>query len=152
LNPPAAPFRILVVAGESDTRMFLSNLLGGEGFATDLAVNVAEGLGMARQTPPDLIILDVMMPEKEGLRLYHHLKHDPVLKAVPVIMLSAIERKTFYLYAKFQAPPWGTGMPEPEAYLEKPPEADNLLHLVRVLTASYRAADAALPDEGEVTF
>jgi hypothetical protein len=53
---------------------------------------------------------------------------------IPVIMLSAIDRKTFFLYKKFKSTPSGAGVPEPEAYLEKPPEAEELIGIVQMLT------------------
>jgi CheY-like chemotaxis protein len=139
VNPVSTANTILVVAEESDTRVFVSNLLNTEGFNPIGAAGMPEGLRLARSRRPALIILDVMMPNKEGIRIYHRIKNDPVLKTVPVIMLSAIDRETFYLYEKFQSTPLGPGVPEPDAYLEKPPEADDLIRLVHTfITAIER--------------
>lgn len=133
---------ILVVADESDTRIFLSNLLGSVGFQPVSANNMPEGLQTAKTSQPALIILDVMMADKEGIRMYHHLKNDEVLKNIPVIMLSAIDRETFFLYEKFQSARGGSGVPEPDAYLEKPPEAEDLLYLVDRLIKNGRVSSA----------
>lgn len=145
--------KILVVADESDTRVFLSNLLGGGGFESIGAGNMREGLDMAKKHRPALIILDVMLANKEGIQMYCYLKNDRTLRCVPVIMLSAIDRETFFLYEKFKASKKWRGVPEPEAYMEKPPEADDLLRLVRTLTAGamadghgFRAGSAPRPD------
>ena len=48
------------------------------------------GLAAAARTPPDLILLDVMMPEMDGFEVFRRLKADPVLQAVPVIFLTAL--------------------------------------------------------------
>jgi DNA-binding response OmpR family regulator len=127
-----------VVADESDTRVFLFNLLKGAGFEAVVACNMSEGLDIAESILPALIILDVMMTDKKGILMYHHLKNDAILKTVPVIMLSAIDRKTFYLYEKFYSPLNPASVPEPDAYIEKPPEADELVHTVRTLTAAAK--------------
>ena len=144
---------ILVVADESDTRIFLSNLLSSVGFQPVSAINMPEGLQTAKTSRPALIILDVMMADKEGIRMYHHLKNDEILKNIPVIMLSAIDRETFFLYEKFQSGQSGSGVPEPDAYLEKPPEADELLHLVQSLTAldGDKQDQVTFTDASEVT-
>lgn len=127
---------ILVVADESDTRIFLSNLLGSIGFASICAGDMKEGLDIAKSKLPALIILDVMLANNEGIQMYCYLKSDKTLRCVPVIMLSAIDRETFFLYEKFKTLKKTRGLPEPEAYLEKPPEADDLLRLVRTLMAT----------------
>ena len=144
---------ILVVADESDMRIFLSNLLSSVGFHPVSAINMQEGLQTAKTNRPALIILDVMMADKEGIRMYHHLKNDEILKNIPVIMLSAIDRETFFLYEKFQSGQSGSGVPEPDAYLEKPPEADELLHLVQSLTAldGDKQDQVTFTDASEVT-
>jgi len=144
---------ILVVADESDMRIFLSNLLSSVGFQPISATNMPEGLQTAKIRRPALIILDVMMAGKEGIRMYHHLKNDEILKNIPVIMLSAIDRETFFLYEKFQSGQSGSGVPEPDAYLEKPPEADELLHLVQSLTAldGDKQDQVTFTDASEVT-
>ena len=144
---------ILVVADESDTRIFLSNLLSSVGFQPISAISMPEGLQTAKTRQPALIILDVMMTGKEGIRMYHHLKNDDTLKNIPVIMLSAIDRETFFLYEKFQSGQSGSGVPEPDAYLEKPPEADELLHLVQSLTAldGDKQDQVTFTDASEVT-
>lgn len=126
--------KILVVSDELDMRIFLSNLLDAGGFKPTEAENGAEGLKMATAMKPALIILDVMMSNKEGIQIYRNLKNDKTLKKIPVIMLSAIDRKTFFFYEKFKSIPSVAGVPEPEAYLEKPPEAEELMGIVQMLT------------------
>lgn len=144
---------ILVVADEPDTRIFLSNLLCSVGFKPISATNLPEGLRAAKTERPALIILDVMMAGKEGMRIYHHLKKDKILRNIPIIMLSTIDRETFFLYEKFQSSQSGPGVPEPDAYLEKPPEADELLKLVQslIVVDAAKTKDITWKDASEVT-
>lgn len=127
-----------MIADESDTRVFLFNLLSSVGFEPVGVCNMSEGLKIAKSRMPALIILDVMMSDKKGILMYHYLKNDAILKTVPVIMLSAIDRETFFLYEKFHSPFNTKGVPEPDGYLEKPPEADDLIRMVHSLIAPGR--------------
>ena len=128
--------KILIVEDELDLRIFLCNLLGNCGYQTIDAVNRAEGLQKAKTEKPVLIILDVMIPKEGGIQMYRDLKQDQDLKNIPVIMVSTIDRKTFSFFQKFQHAPGDKGVPEPGAYLEKPLEVEELIQLVRSLTAS----------------
>jgi len=125
--------KILVVEDEPDMRIFLSTLLSTGGFEPIVADCCATGLQKARKDTPALIIFDVMTGGKDGAQLYRTLKHDEHLKKVPLIMLSTIDEKTFSFYQKTHAAEPDLGVPAPEVYLEKPPEAEELLHLVRRL-------------------
>ncbi len=122
--------RVLVVDDELDMRTFITTLLETNGFKPLSAVDGAEGLEIARQKKPSLIILDVMMPKESGITMYRELKTDPVLKDIPVIMLSALSRKTFYHSQRVLDEYKGEKIPEPSAYIEKPPEPEELLEAI----------------------
>ena len=95
-------------------------------------------MNQLRKTDPSLIILDAMMPKAGSIQIYRNIKHDEKLKNVPIIILSNIDRKTFFRYLKVQSSRFGQGVPEPNAYLEKPPETEHLLGLVRMLTTKVK--------------
>lgn len=124
--------RVLVVDDELDMRIFISTLLETNGYKPLTAEDGIEGLEIARKQKPSLIILDVMMPKESGISLYRDLKQEPSLKDVPVIMLSALSRKTFFHSQKVLDEYRGEKIPEPIAYIEKPPEPDELLEAVRL--------------------
>jgi two-component system phosphate regulon response regulator PhoB len=128
--------KILVVGDELEMRIFLCNLLGHCGYEPIDARDSVEGLQKAKKVKPALIILDVMMPKEGGIQMYRELKDRDDLKDVPVIMVSTIDKKTFWLYQKFQSPSRGKRIPEPGAYLEKPLEAEELIRIVRSLTTA----------------
>jgi CheY-like chemotaxis protein len=134
LSDPPDRKTILIVDDELDTRIFLCNLLGGCGFETVDAGDGTEGMQKARHLKPALIIIDAMMPKEAGIQMYRELRSDRRLREVPVIVMSAIEKKTFIFHHKFQKTPDGLNFPKPGAYLEKPLEAEELIGLVRQLT------------------
>ena len=74
---------------EKDLTDLLHYQLGKEGFEVKFANNPFEALGKARDFNPDLIILDVMMPDLDGFQLLRMIRSDNLLQKVPVIMLTA---------------------------------------------------------------
>jgi len=122
--------KVLVVDDELDMRTFITTLLETNGYKPLSAEDGVQGLEVARQKRPSLIILDIMMPKESGINLYRELKSDPDLKAIPVIMLSALSRKTFFHSQKVLDEYKGERIPEPSAYIEKPPEPEELLEAI----------------------
>ena len=123
--------KILVVDDELDIRTFIITLLETEGYKPLSAVDGKEGLEIARRDKPSLIILDVMMPRESGITMYRELKNDPELKDIPVIMLSALAKKTFFHSQKVLDEYKEEKIPEPSAYIEKPPEPEELLEALQ---------------------
>jgi CheY-like chemotaxis protein len=125
--------RILVVGDELDMRTFVCTLLGTCGYQSLVASDGAEGIQKARELKPELIILDVMLPKEGGIQMYRELKIDDDLKHIPVIMLSGISKKTFFYSQGMLDSYMGQSVPEPEAYIEKPPDSEELLQLTESL-------------------
>ena len=122
--------RILVVDDELDMRTFITTLLETSGYKPIIAVNGEDGILQAREKKPAAIILDVMMPREGGIQMYRELKNDEELKDIPVIMLSAIAKKTFFHSQQVLNTYRGQKVPEPAAYIEKPPETEELLQIL----------------------
>jgi two-component system phosphate regulon response regulator PhoB len=123
--------KVLVVDDERDMRIFVSTVVETSGFEATVASDGAEALQKASSNPPALVILDVMMPKiDDGIQTYRQFRTDPRLSRIPVIMLSAIAQKTFYHYIKMLNPRQDPQLPEPEAYMEKPPDANELSRLI----------------------
>jgi CheY-like chemotaxis protein len=120
---------VLVVEDELDMRIFLSTLLETSGYQPILTRDGKEGMLKARNVCPDLIILDVMMPGEGGVQMYRQLKTDKTLCNIPVIMLSAVTRKTFAHYLNMVNARLQAAIPDPDAYIEKPPEAQELIKI-----------------------
>jgi CheY-like chemotaxis protein len=82
---------ILVVDDEASIRELCEVVLGGEGFRVVGAVDAAAGLAAARAEAPALILLDIMMPETDGLDMLRLLKGADETRSIPVVMLTALD-------------------------------------------------------------
>lgn len=81
---------VLVVEDDAVLSTFLRKYLELEGFSAVTALNRAEIIdGLRRQPPPDLVLLDVMLPDVDGFDVLQKMRAHPVLKSVPVLMLTA---------------------------------------------------------------
>ena len=126
--------KILVVDDEQDMRIFVSTVVETLGFEPMVAKDGVDALEKARLNPPALVILDVMMPKiDDGIQTYRQFRTNPGLAPIPIIMLSAIAKKTFLHSIKMLSPQQGPQLPEPEAYMEKPPDANELSQLIAEL-------------------
>lgn len=81
--------KILVVDDEKDVVELLKFLLEKDGYAVSTAYNGKDGLTQAKDIKPDLILLDVMMPEMDGYTVQTQLLDDPNTRAIPIIILTA---------------------------------------------------------------
>jgi two-component system, OmpR family, phosphate regulon response regulator PhoB len=89
--------RILVVEDEDNIAIALDFLMTREGYDHDRVANGADALPRIRDTRPDLVLLDVMLPEVSGYEICEGIRTDPALAQVKVLMMtargSAIERR-----------------------------------------------------------
>ncbi len=86
-TPQGQP-RVLVVDDSADIREYVASLLSAD-YQVSTAVDGADGLALARELSPDLVLTDVMMPRMDGFALLAALQADPLTVGVPVVMLSA---------------------------------------------------------------
>ena len=88
INP--AEYKILVVEDVQSNVLLLKALLGREGFGIVIAMNGTEALQKVKSEHPDLILLDVMMPDMDGFEVAGHLKLEPEQAEIPIIFLTAL--------------------------------------------------------------
>ena len=81
--------KILLVDDEQDIVETLKFVLEGEGYTCFCAYNGEDGLKLAKEIVPDLMVLDVMMPKINGFKISRLLKYDAKYKNIPIIMLTA---------------------------------------------------------------
>jgi len=121
--------KILIVDDEEDIRTYLSTLLGDQGFETLLAKDGEEAWKQVGANSPDLITLDISMPEKSGIKFYREMKADDRWKKIPIIIVTGVsEDMRKFLSSRHQVPP-------PEGYLAKPVNREEILALIQKLTA-----------------
>jgi CheY-like chemotaxis protein len=130
---PVAKNTILFVDDELDMRIFLSAVLKTGGFNAVAARNAVEGLQKARELLPDLIIMDVMMPQAGGVTLFQEVRQDERLQRIPVIMLTGVSEKAFSHHLKMINLRIDESLPPPDAYMEKPLDPEKLVSKVREL-------------------
>jgi len=123
--------KVLVVDDDPDVRLFSVTVLEENGYTPLEAEDGESGLKMIKEEKPDLVILDVLMPRQSGVRLYRELKTAKALKDVKVIILSGIAKKTFLRSQKALTEFGGAEIPEPEIYLEKPVEPEELAEVIK---------------------
>ena len=82
---------ILIVDDEPAGRQTLESILDGQGYQLEMAENGPQALEMARQLLPDVILLDVMMPDMDGFEVCQRIRNDPTLSEIPIIMLTALD-------------------------------------------------------------
>ncbi len=89
VNHGSVKAKVLVVDDEEDVLDLVSYNLTQAGFVVETALDGADGLRKARSATPDLILLDLMLPEMDGLEVCKLLRRDPKTSAIPIIMLTA---------------------------------------------------------------
>ncbi|MCU0580318.1 MAG: response regulator [Desulfobacterota bacterium] len=114
--------KVLVVDDEPDFATIVQKNLEKEGFTVDVAYNGVEGLEKVRSNPPDAIVLDVMMPEKDGYAVCKELKGDEKTRDIPIVLLTAVAShvtSTRYTHRE--------GMEtEADDYISKPASAEEI--------------------------
>lgn len=109
--------KILIIDDDPILTKFLNNLFQDNGYETYNAINGLEGMEKAKKERPDLITLDLQMPQEWGSKLYRKLSKDNELKKIPIIVISGLDGK----YAVKDA----------VAFIRKPFDSDKLLGIVK---------------------
>jgi twitching motility two-component system response regulator PilH len=123
--------KVLNVEDDADIRTFVTTVLEENGYIPIMAIDGAEGMEKVKSEKPDLIILDILMPRESGIKMYHELKIDPSFKDIPIVMLSGVSKRTF-LRSQAALTEFGDEtVPEPQAYLEKPVEPEDLAETLK---------------------
>ncbi len=132
-------YKILVVDDKPEVVDLVRTMLEWQGGYRVLgAEDGEEALSRAREEPPDLIMLDIRMPRKNGLETLQALQTDPTLSCIPVIMLSVVTTRPQVQYALRRGA---------VAYLPKPFELKEMLQLVESVLTTDPARRTALRQE-----
>jgi CheY-like chemotaxis protein len=125
---PESAKTILVIDDEPDVVTYLQTLLEDSGYVVVAAKDGQDAMNKVQRSRPDLITLDITMPEKSGVRFYREMKEDDQLKDIPIIIVTGIsEDFERFISTRKQVPP-------PEGYVQKPIDKAEMLELVGRLT------------------
>ncbi len=119
--------KILVVDDEPDVVTYLCAILKDAGYETLEASNGEEAMEAVLSKHPDLVTLDITMPEMTGVKTYRRLKEDEKLKKIPVVIVTGVAHEFKRFISTREQ------VPAPEGYLEKPVEPEELLAEVKRL-------------------
>jgi CheY-like chemotaxis protein len=116
---------VLVVDDDPDACEFLVTVLQDNGLSATTAKDGSEAIALIEQAAPDLVTLDITMPEKSGVAVYRKLREDDRLKGIPVIIITGVsEDFRRFITTRRQVPP-------PEGYISKPVDADQFIKMVK---------------------
>lgn len=112
------PKKILVVDDEPHIVKYITAFLEDSGFETCSASNGEEALGVLQKEKPDLVTLDLQMPDETGTRFYRNMVKSKEFKATPVIVISGLPGRHL-------------AVSDPIAVFEKPVDRDALLQAIK---------------------
>jgi signal transduction histidine kinase len=140
-EPGRAPERVLIVDDDRQNVTMLMEMLGAEGYVLSHALGGAEALAVVVTNPPDLILLDVLMPGMDGFQTTAELKGNPATRSIPIILITSLDDRP----GKLRGLKAGA-----EDFLSKPVEraelcarVRNLLRLKAAIEEARAARDAA---------
>ncbi len=129
--------QLLLVDDEPGLREAVQAYLEDSGFTVNVASNAKDGLHLAQQQLPDLVITDVMMPQVDGFQFLQQLREDPQCKKLPVVFLTARGMTTDRIQG------YNAGV---DAYISKPFDPEEL---VAIVTNILNKRNAPVVGEGE---
>ena len=122
--------KILIVDDEAEQIDYASTVLAHNGYEPVAAVDGIEGMRKVKAEQPDLILLDILMPERGGMAMYKDLKRHKETRKIPVIIVTGVARgEDIDDLVTAQDP----NLPSPDGYIEKPMNPDALIRLIRDL-------------------
>jgi DNA-binding response OmpR family regulator len=137
VSSSGGPRRVLVVDDEPEIRMLVERTLASKGFSVEVATDGEEAFARISAEPPDLVLLDAMLPKMHGFEVCRRARSDPRTRHVPIIIMTAVYRG--WRFAQDARETYGA-----EDYIEKPFHLDDLLRRVEAVLES--TASRAQPD------
>jgi twitching motility two-component system response regulator PilH len=116
------PIKSILIVDDSPTdRQFLSELLAKNGFQVSTAENADEALAKAKQLKPDLVLMDVVMPNLNGFQATRAISKDPTTQHIPVILVTTKDQDTDRVWGMRQGA---------KAYITKPFSESDLADVI----------------------
>jgi len=131
--------KILIVEDNLDSRVLLRKMLEGTGHEVSEAVHGQDALARAKETTPELIISDILMPVMDGFKLCYEVKHDEKLRSVPFIFYTAT-----YVDLEDERLAMGLGA---SRYIIKPMDPQEFLKVIEDVVAEAAGNELSVPEE-----
>ncbi len=123
--------KILVVDDDPDQVETVTMMLESKGHEVLTAYGGMEGLQKARAEKPDAVVLDVIMPDKDGFEVCKEMKGDPALREIPVLLLTSVASK----FSETRFTPRMAMETEADDYVDKPVKPEEIAKRVEKLLA-----------------
>ncbi len=128
---------ILVVDDLSDNSFLLQTMLESEGYQVEVANSGQSALDKVASHPPELILLDVMMPEMNGFEVTRQIRSNPCLPFIPILLVTGYS-------SLMPAEGFDAGA---DGFIRKPINFDHLLHQVKAILQPIQSIDSAMQTE-----
>lgn len=122
--------KVLIVDDDEGSREFVTEIMRTEGWDTVSGITGRDAIEMAESESPDLIILDVTMPEMDGFEAFRHLRTNILTQRIPIIMLTAINELEPGAQHNETTMEKRFGVDRPEAFVDKPVDPAFLLKAI----------------------
>jgi DNA-binding response OmpR family regulator len=129
VSSATGPRRVLVVDDEPEIRMLVERTLAARGFSVEVATDGEQAFARISAAPPDLVLLDAMLPKMHGFEVCRRVRSDPRTRTVPIIIMTAVYRG--WRFAQDARETYGA-----EDYIEKPFHLDDLLRRIEAVLES----------------
>ena len=120
--------RIVYFEDDNDMVELVRIILGREGFQVDGVAEGQAGIKLVKEILPDLILLDLMLPDMDGLEIFRQLKNDPYTKDIPVIVITAKAQSIDKVL--------GLEIAKVDQYISKPFRPNELVERVNMVLAA----------------
>lgn len=129
--------KILIVDDNKDARLILKKTLESAGYKVQDAPNGLEALNLAKASPPDMIISDILMPEMDGYKLCREVKQNKTLRKIPFIFYTST-----FTTSKDEKHGEALGASQ---FIIKPTEPDKFLHIINNLITKHKESRLHVP-------
>jgi len=137
-----SPIKILVVDDEPDVCRYLALLFEGPGYSVSCACDGQEAAYRVKQFRPDLIMLDLSMPNKSGMKFYREMKSTDELGRIPVVLVTMASGSRGGSRDAGRLGLAGHQLPPPDGFIAKPIDPEEIIGLVNRLVAARKPAPA----------
>ena len=118
--------KIMIVDDEPDILDYLMAVLEDSGYITCTVKNINNILDSIAHEKPDLIILDIMMPDRSGLSIYREIQLTPEFKTIPIILISGLSSKNEFIAELLNVKKDAEQISSPDIFIEKPLQIEKL--------------------------